>query len=231
MVPAEPLNPSASQSMLPGLGVVRSGNGFNDNALQAREGRQFAQQVNKRRAWAGKQQDIGQLKRMLVGIEAKLQSASATGVAIPAKELRQLQTMKKKILTKITEIGRTDNQAGGTVLPPWQRAQKVKSAQMVQHRSLPTVRGPATPDPLKEASYAFSSQRNRPQIRDMQANIQPVVSMRQMQFAERARAASMDGFTDWFGGELIPNVPNWAMATGGGVLLLLLMKRRRRTRA
>jgi hypothetical protein len=105
---------------------------------------------------------------------------------------------------------------------------------MTQHKSLPTVPGPTTPDPSIYEPGAFSSQRNMRKLKAMQANVQPVVSMRQMEFAERARqlgkpsATTLNGFTEWFSGEMIPNVPNWAIAGGGTLALLLLLKKRRR---
>lgn len=232
--PAQPLNPSASQSMLPGLGAVRSGNGFNDNALHAKDGQEFAAMVNKRRAWAGQRQNIKQLKRKLAEVELQLQAPSATGQSLPSSKLRELQAAKRRLIAAIAAHGRTDNQPGAVDVAPWQRKKKVRTPKMVQHKSLPTVPGPKTPSALDYEPGAFSAQSGMRKLKAMQANVQPVVPMRQMAFAERAKslgkpsAAPLDG---WLEEETIPNVPNWALAAGGGgLILLLLLKKRRRSR-
>lgn len=215
MEPAQASNPAASQSFLPSLGTVRSGNGYDDNALAA-EGDQFARMVNQRRsAQVQDRQRVAQLRKRLAEIEAQIEGAAASGKDMPAARLRELRERKRRILNMLADTSGRDarnQQAGGNALAPWFRRPKRANKRFKQYRKLPWVQSPASPDPEAYASRAFSAQKNRRQILAMQNNVQPV--------------KQMDG---WLEDEMIPGVPNYMLAAGGGVLVLALLLRRRRS--
>lgn len=229
LVPAMPANPAASQSFLPGLGAVRSGNTMATGLDQA--GDEELAQWDKRLARKQKQVKAGiktrarALQHKLTALEAKLDSAKVTGTQIPADKLAYLKDMRDRVKEALRALNRgiqVEAQGGGTAAAPWQR-------QALYMRKIPKMRGgtremrpmrmykemsPPTPDPLKYEPAAFSSQK-RGKILDMQANVQPI--------------RSIDGLGDivsWATGSTL-GIPNWGLAAGGGALLLLLMRRRR----
>ena len=220
MEPADASNPAASQSFLPSLGLVRSGNGYDDNALAA-EGDAFSRMVGQKRAEdANNQQRAAHLRQKLAQLDAQIQGSAASGQDMPAATLRRLQERRRRILNILADTSgqaARNQQAGGTALAPWQRKPRM-AKRVAQYRKLPWIKSPATPNPEAYASKGFSAQKNRAQILAMQQNVQPVKTM-----------STVDG---WFQDEMIPGVPNYMLAAGGGVLALALalrLRRRRRT--
>lgn len=219
MEPAQASNPSATQSFLPSLGNVRSGNGYDDNALAA-EGESFTRMVNKKRVVdTVKQESAGELRKRLAQIESQIQGAAARGQDMPARKLKQLQERKRQILVQLANMGghQARIQHGGRALPPWEMGAKIK--RFSQYKKMPWRQAPATPPALNYEPVGVSSQQNREQILAMQQNIQPIKRMKQ------SPAAAMEG---WATDEMIPGVPNYVLAAGGGLLAVLLLSRLRR---
>lgn len=221
MEPAQASNPSATQSFLPSLGDVRSGNGYDDNALAA-EGETFTRMVNKKRVVdAIKQESAGELRKQLAQIESQVQGAAARGQDMPARKLKRLQERKRQILIKLASMNghQARIQHGGRALPPWEMGAKIQ--RFHQYQKMPWRRSPATPPALDYEPVGASTQKNRQQILAMQQNVQPVKRMKQ------SPGAAMEG---WVTDEMIPGVPNYVLAAGGGLLAVLLLSRLRRRR-
>lgn len=170
LVPTDPLNPSPSQSFMPGLGAVRSGNLPGGNGLDPSGEEQLAAwrrtQVAQAQIASGSAKEEAKiLMRELAKIRARLQSSSATGIPLPRAEILQLKMEENRLLRRLEMLSPKTRkvQSGGAVLPPWKR--------------IPMIDAPVTPDVMKYASPGISTQQGRAQILAMQKNIQPVRPM------------------------------------------------------
>lgn len=205
--PAEALNPTPSQSFLPGLGEVRPGNasgtGLDPKGEEAlAQLRRRTQQAQKRSAQQINSR-VKQLEAQMAKAQAKIDQAKATGVPLPrqrVRELRNAQDRARKIIAYLRKHTQK-TQAGGSVLPPWQRKPLYKRD--LQTRPLQQMR---LIDPDRELSA--------PQTR--QASVEGL--------------AGVDGFTDWLT-DTTAGVPNWAFLLGGGGLLTIVAMRKRRKKA
>lgn len=255
MVAAEPLNPSASQSMMPGLGMVRSGNEVTDNGLAPLENAEIHKQIiaQDKQTRAKKLQgaltkigqEMAQITADLDQLKTKGDRANTAVLRRKAAKLEQLKAKAERIKEAITII-KTGKPTGGyrnrplptarhNLLEPWKRPAKWKRKdkwvgrdghrfkQVPEAVPLSHVYAPPTPDPLvfePGAKAPGLSQQERAKILAMQANIQPVQSMDGI-------TEIMDTAKEWAAGELIPGVPNWAIAAGGaGLVGLILLKRK-----
>ena len=182
LVPAQPLNPAASQSFLPGLGQVRSGNVVSSNGLDPvgdEELAQWSEQAAKgrSRSYFKAKAAVAMLNRQKAAIQAKIDGAAARGVPLPRGELIKLRRMLRQIDLRVAAIWRTlrRQQGGGLVAPPWRRRARYRRGRRL--RPLIAIDAPVTPDPLQLEPPGISYQTGQDTLRAMQASVSPVTAM------------------------------------------------------
>lgn len=203
LVPTEASNPSPTQSFLPGLGQVQSGNQVStgldpegEEVLSQRE----KQAARAQRASAQQLKDKVQwLEQKVAQVDARIDQAKATGLPLPRQRIRRLRTAQQKAREMISYLRKhiSQVQGGGTILPPWKRRPR----------------------------YSQPVLRSRP-IQPLQANRE-----RHLSATETTPAQGVEGLTDWMV-DTTAGVPNWAfLAGGGGLLAVAALKMRKKKRS
>lgn len=185
--PAVPLNPSPTQSFVPGLGQVRSANSAHTgldaqteaelDVMKLTAEKQGQAQIQRARA------QVRMLEAQIARNNAKAERAKVTGRPLPRGELRRIMDENTNAKAKLRQLSailkNAGSQGGGQTLPPWKRLPKVMPRKGRQFRPLAATRSMSvpTPDPLMYEPAGISLQQNRSKIMDMQKNIQPVSAM------------------------------------------------------
>lgn len=167
LVPSMATNRSMTNSMLPGLGNVRSGSSLTDNGLASGENAAVAswvinrQQVSRARQ-AHQAQDA--IRQQIARVSARLQAASITGKALDPAIYQKLS----RELAHLHAVQLRNAQAGAMSVAEAQRLH------VQPWNQVPVVMSPATPDPLVAEPAGISYQRNQQHIMNVQRQISPV---------------------------------------------------------
>lgn len=205
LVPAMAANRNVTNSMLPGLGNVRCGNGLSDNGLAAAENDSVASWVvNRTQVARAKQAQAAQdqIRQQIAKVSARLQAASITGKALdPAiyqKLNRELAHLHASQLRTARAAAVSTAEAQRLHVQPWNQ--------------VPVVMSPATPDPLVDEPAGISYQRNQQHIMNVQRQITTVRPINPLQ-----------GLAD-----IMPSTKTMVLlgVTAAGILLITRKKRR-----
>lgn len=260
LVPTEPLNPAASQDMLPGMGDVRSGNSVTDNGLAPRESEMLHRQVvaqHIERLAGTLNAQVKQAQEQMIALQAEVDAIKAKGDRANSSVIQRKKAALAQLKQKVLDLQQRRAQIIGgarpipgqmrqNLLPPWQRMGIFKwkrrwigreGSQFLEATPMQMVAAPATPDPLRYEPTGISYQKGQGRIRDMQLNIQPVESFAADQAHRKAYPGqTIDGVMDFVDPVLAWtksstfNVPNWMWLSGAGLATLLLVAKKRSRR-